>query len=374
MNPALAFMPVAVCTAWTFLGTASVIDRVFARGPSVPLEALPPVSVLKPLCGADPSLEDNLASFFTQDHPAYELVFGVERGDDPALAVVERLRARFPAVPVRVVVEGGLAGHNPKVRNLRAMLPRAAHDLVLISDSNVRAPRGYVASVAAVRAADPDVGIVTNLFVGTGGTGFGCALESVQLAGFCAAGIALPSALGDAVVVGKSMLLSRRELDGLGGLARVADVLAEDYVLGKLYQHAGRRVVIAPVVIENALGRMDLRAFTERHLRWAMMRFHLRPFAYVVEPLTSPLAVLPFAWRCLGPWALAWAVLLLFVRDVLSSVALKGARELHRPLLYGWFREAVALGVWAAAPLRRHVSWRGNRVRVGAGTMLFSKR
>jgi ceramide glucosyltransferase len=374
MNAPLALLPVAVCTAWTFFGTASVIDRVLARPPAVPPEALPPVSVLKPLCGADPSLEDNLASFFTQDHPDYELVFGVERADDPALAVVERLRARFPDVSTRVVVSGGLTGHNPKVRNLRGMLPHAAHDLVLISDSNVRAPRGYVSDVAAARAADPSVGIVTNLFVGTGGTGLGSALESVQLAGFCAAGIALPSALGDRVVVGKSMLLSRRELDALGGLARVADVLAEDYVLGKLYQHAGRRVVIAPVVLDNALGPMNLRAFTQRHLRWAIMRFHLRPFAYVVEPLTSPLAVLPFAWRCLGPWALLWAVLILFVRDVLSSLALQGTRELHRPLLFGWLREVVALGVWAAAPLRRHVCWRGHRVRVGAGTLLFAER
>jgi ceramide glucosyltransferase len=372
MNP-LVLAPVALCTAWTVLGTASLVDLARARAPRADAATLPPVSVLKPLCGADPSLEENLASFFVQSHPAYELVFGVEDASDPALAVVERLRARFPSVPVEVVLTAGIEGQNPKVRNLLGMLPRASHDLVLISDSNVRAPRNYLATMAAVKASDPPVGLVTNVFVGSGGTGLGSALESVQLAGFCAAGVALPTALGDAAVVGKSILLSRAELRTLGGLSRVADVLAEDYVLGKMYQHAGRRVVVAPVVLENALGDVSLEAFAQRHLRWSMMRFRLRPFAYLLEPLTSPLAVLPFAVAALGPWALAWAVAMLFVRDVVASVALRGARELRRPMLYGWLREVVVLAVWAAAPLKRHVSWRGHRVRVGAGTFLYAE-
>ncbi len=370
MNP-LTLLPVALCTAWTALGTAALIDLARTPPPARDLDALPPVSVLKPLCGADPSLEENLATFFAQTHPAYEILFGVERGDDPALAVVERLRRRHPSVPVTVIITAGSEGQNPKVRNLLGMLPHASHDLVLISDSNVRAPREYLATMAAVRASDPTVGLVTNVFVGDGGSGLGSALESVQLAGFCAAGVALPTALGDAAVVGKSMLLSRSELRALGGLNRVADVLAEDYVIGKMYQHAGRRVVVAPVVLTNTLGRASLDDFAQRHLRWSMMRFRLRPFAFLLEPLTSPLAVLPFAIAAMGPWALAWAVATLFVRDVVASLALRGVRELHRPMLYGWLREVVVLAVWAAAPLKRHVSWRGHRVRVGAGTLLY---
>jgi ceramide glucosyltransferase len=370
----LCLIPVVVCSAWCCLGTASVLDRARAQLPEVPRDALPPVTVLKPLCGADPALEDNLASFFTQDHPCYELLFGVERADDPALVVVERLRARFSHATVRVVVGGNFSGHNPKVRNLRAMLPHATHDLVLISDSNVRAPSDYVSAVARVRAADPSVGIVTNLFVGAEGSGLGAALEAVELAGFCAPGVALPTALGDVAVIGKSMLLSRSELDALGGLSRVADVLAEDYVLGKIYQHAGRKVVVAPVVLDNVLGPMSLRTFAERHTRWAMMRFNLRPFTYLLEPLTSPLAMLPFAVVALGHGALLWAVATLFVRDVLASLALGGMRGIARPMLFGWAREVVALAVWTAAPTKRHVSWRGHRVRVGAGTMLFSAR
>ena len=367
---ALAFLPTALCTAWTLLGTASIVDATQRRA-GVPDAALPPVTVLKPLCGSDPSLEANLESFFTQDHPCYELIFGVERADDPACEVASRLIARHPSVQARLVVHGATFGENPKVRNLRAMLPYASHDLVLVSDSNVRAPCHYVRVMAETMAADPKVGLVSSLFVGVGGRGLGSALEAVQLAGFCAAGVALPTALGDAAVVGKSMLFSRAELDRLGGLARVADVLAEDYVLGKMFEHGGWRVGLAPVVLDNVLGEMSLRAFAERHLRWSMMRFKLRPFAYLLEPLTSPLAVLPFAWATLGPWALPWAVAMLFVRDVLASLVLRGPAELWRPLLFGWGRELVALAVWAAALFKRHVTWRGHRVRVGAGTMLY---
>jgi ceramide glucosyltransferase len=373
MNDLLAAIPVALCSGWTILGAAALARLASRPAPALAPVLLPSVSVLKPLCGADPSLEACLESFFTQTHPRYELVFGVTDPQDPALAVVERVRARHPSVTAKVVVHTPPPGQNPKVANLRGMLPHAAHDLVLVSDSNVRAPAHYLSAMCSVVASDPSVGLVSTLFVGTGGEGVGSALESVQLAGFCAAGVALPMAFGDAAVIGKSMLFSRAACDHLGGLERLADVLAEDYVLGKMFQHAGRRVVLAPVIIENVLGRMTLKAFGDRHLRWSMMRFRLRPFAFLLEPLTCPLAVLPFAWALWGPWALAWGVATLFLRDVVASVSLRGARELHRPMVYGWLRDAVVLWVWAQAFFRKHISWRGHRVRMGAGTLLFAE-
>ncbi|MCA9642446.1 MAG: glycosyltransferase, partial [Myxococcales bacterium] len=132
-----------VCTAWTLAGLTATY-RVSRKRVPVP-QKLPAVSVLKPLCGADAGLEKNLETFFLQDHPDFELVFGVEDTADPALLVVDTLRKRYPQVHVQVVVHGpsvvslAQAGINPKVRNLRGMLPHAVHDLVLVSDSNVAA-------------------------------------------------------------------------------------------------------------------------------------------------------------------------------------------------------------------------------------------
>ncbi len=365
---------VALCTVWTVLGFVNVvrIARRTRRRSILPGSARPPVSVLKPLCGADAGLAANLESFFAQSYPEFELVFGVQDPADPAIAVVDALRARFPSVRCKLVIHEFAAGINPKVRNLRGMLPFAAHDLVLVSDSNVRAPRHYVAEMVDTLESRANVGLVTNLFAGTGEDGLGAALENVQLNGFCAAGAALPTALGDALVVGKSMLFSRRVLDGVGGFARVADVLAEDYVMGKMFQHAGYRVRIAPTVLHNVTSSMSVRAFMQRHLRWSMLRARLRPTAYALEPLASPLALLAPAVWLFGAAGGAWALLLLLLRDVGGWVALRGWGRAWIPLLLAPAREVAMLVVWARGLFKRHVTWRGKRVRLGAGTLLFA--
>jgi ceramide glucosyltransferase len=328
------------------------------------------VSVLKPLCGADQDLEANLESFFLQDHPDFELVFGVVDARDPALAVAHALMARHPKVPARTVVHAGSGALNPKIDNLTGLLPAARHDLLLVSDSNVRVPPHYVRELASIHARD-QAGIVTNLFAGVGDDTFGAALENVQLCGFCAAGVALPTLLGDPVLVGKSALFSRRTLERLGGFERVRDVLAEDFVLGKTFTRAGEKLVVAPTVLANVTRTTSLGQMLARQLRWTMFRFSLRPVTATLEPLVSPLLLVPCAWVHLGPLSLAWAYALIALRDLGGWVALRGPRGAHLPILLGPLRELLALGVWAVAPFRRRVSWRGKRLRLGAGTLLY---
>jgi ceramide glucosyltransferase len=364
----LTWLPLATCTAWTLSGL-SAVARVTRR--HQPLDARPPgVSVLKPLCGSDPDLRTNLESFFRQDHPALELLFGVTDPADPAIAVVHELAAAYPEVACQVIVHPGEGALNPKIDNLLGMLPHAKHDLVLVSDSNVRAPRHYVRELATIQAREQP-GLVTNLFVGVGEDSLGAALESVQLAGFCAAGSALPTALGDAVLVGKSVLCSRQRLERLGGLHRLSNVLAEDFVMGKTFVHAGDRVVIAPTVLETTTRGISVRGTLARHLRWSMMRFRLRPVLVAFEPVLSPLALLPLAWLVLGPWALLWAALVMVVRDLGGWLVLRGPRRWYLPILLAPLRELLLLGVWLVAPHKKHVSWRGKRFRLGAGTLLY---
>jgi ceramide glucosyltransferase len=331
---------------------------------------LPPVSILKPLSGRDADLSENLESFFTQDYERFELLFGVTDRRDPAIEVARELAARHPNVPCRIVVHEGMGALNPKVDNLLGLLPAAKHDLVLVSDSNVRAPKSYVRELASLYVRDKP-GLVTNLFAGVGEDTLGAALENVQLCGFCAAGIALPTLLGDPLLVGKSALFSRRRLNRLGGLERLSDVLAEDFVMGKTFAHAGERVVVAPTVLQNVTANMTLRGMFARHLRWSMLRFRLRPLAAALEPVASPLALLPIAWMVLGPLSIAWAVVLLALRDVGGWVALRGTRRWHVPLLLAPLREILVLSAWAVAPFKQHVSWRGKRFRLGAGTLLY---
>jgi ceramide glucosyltransferase len=385
----VALILVSLCTLWTLLGIFAVIKSTRGqRAPNVVDDPLrtqrislveaaveeksgPAVSVLKPLCGADSGLEQNLETFFQQDYPRFELVFGVQHPEDPAIAVVQRLRERYPHVAVKLVIHGGGGCMNPKVDNLVGMLPHAEHDLLLVSDSNVRAPAHYVSEMVETLQAHPKTGLATNLFAGTGENTLGSALENVQLNGFCAAGAALPTLLGDTLVVGKSMLFSRTTFQELGGFERVANVLAEDWLIGKMYQHAGYKVRIATTVLDNVTRGMQLNGFLDRQLRWAMLRSRLRPAAQILEVVTSPLAMLPLALYAFGPFGLTWAFALVALRDVGGWVALRGFRRAWIPALLSPVRELALLVVWARAPLKRHVTWRGHRVRLAAGTFVF---
>ncbi|HYQ40661.1 MAG TPA: glycosyltransferase [Polyangiaceae bacterium] len=331
------------------------------------------MSVLKPLSGADEDLYENLRSFFEQDLPDLQLVFGVTEEGDPALPIVARLEREFPHVPCQVVVHAGGSALNPKVQNLLGMLPHAKHDLVLISDSNVRAPRHYVRELVALHATD-GVGMVTNLFAGTRERTLGAAIENVQLNGFVAAGSALPTLSGDAAVIGKSTLFSRAALDRLGGLSRLSCVLAEDFVLGKMFQNAGQRVLIAPTVLESPNRDRSLRSAFSRHLRWSMLRWRLRPAAAMLEPLTSPLLMLPFAHGLLGHFAWLWFLSLLAVRDLGGWVLLRGWGRAWIPVVLGPLREIAAPCAWLFGLFKRHVSWRGQRLRLSAGTLLYAER
>ncbi|HEV8247208.1 MAG TPA: glycosyltransferase, partial [Polyangiaceae bacterium] len=312
MTPLLA-LPLALCTAWIAAGWVATLSAT-RRKTALPTHA-PPVSVLKPLCGAEPDLERNLESLYRQDYPRFELVFGATSVGDEGLAVARAVAARFPEVPSRFVVHEGGPGLNPKVRNLRGILPAASHDLILVSDSSMRAPTFYLRELVGVYEHE-GAGLVMNLFATADDESLGSALESVQGAGFCMAGVALPTLLGEAAVVGKSTLLSKSSFESLGGFTRLADVLAEDFVLGKLYQHAGLKVSIAPTVLENVAGQLSLRGFVARHLRWSMLRWRLNPGAAALEPLVRPLALLPLAVMLLGGWGLAWAAASWLLRDL----------------------------------------------------------
>lgn len=365
---ALAAVSLSISTAWCVAGLIAVFR---ATRPRTSLStAPPPVSILKPLCGSDPNLLANLQSFFEQDHPDFELLFGVVDANDPALAAVQAAQARNPHVRCRVIVHEGGGAINPKVDNLLGLVPEARHDLVLVSDSNVRAPRHYVRELASIYEQQRP-GLVTNLFAGSGEASLGGALESVELAGFCAPGVALPTLLGDPLLVGKSALFSRVRFEQLGGFRRLRDVLAEDFVMGKTFAHAGEAVVIAPTVLSNVVGDLSLQSALQRHLRWSMLRFRLRPVAAALEPLTIPLALLPIAWFLLGPWSLLWAAACWLLRDAGSWLVLRGVERLWLPLLLSPLRDALSLLVWMAAPLKHHVSWRGKRFRLGAGTLLY---
>ena len=370
-------LAILLATFFTVLSIASVYRLTHRRNHSPTLASLPPVTILKPLCGADDSLEDNLATFFAQTHPAYEIVFGVEGDNDPAIPVVRRLRARFPEIQARLVIHQGGRALNPKVSNLQAMLTLGSYDHIVISDSNIAVPPTWLVDLVSELVANPEVGLITNLFVGTSEESLGATLENLHLAGPIAGSLATSSVLmPNAGTVGKSMLFRRSEFEALGGFASVGSVLAEDYVMGRMFSEAGYRVRIASTTVENVCTKTTVAKFLQRQLRWSLIRSRVMPLSYPFEPLSSPMLpalLAPFA----GVWSaevFALGVALTLVRDGLQWYRLRGSQGLVAALPLGPIKELALVGVWALAPFLSRVAWRGKRFRVATGTRLYAER
>jgi ceramide glucosyltransferase len=363
-----------VCTAFTLLSIVSVlwITRKSRRRTA---SARPvPVSVLKPLCGADDSLHENLETFFRQDYPDYELIFGVQGVDDPAIAVVRKLKAEYPQVRCRLVIHNGGRGINPKVSNLRAMLEAGSHDVVVISDSNVRVEPGYLTEMAA-RLSEDNVGLVTSLVAGVGERSLGATMENLHLNGPIAGCVAASQVVGDnTLVVGKSVMFRRSVFERLGGFASVANILAEDYVMGLMFRSAGYRVRLCQTPVKNVCQKTGVKSFMRRYVRWGLMRSRMKALLYPVEPLSNPMAIVLMAplFGMANNLVILWAVVMTLLRDGIQTARLRGTGRLAYALPLGMLKDLLMLAAWAMAPFVRHISWRGNRVRVSAGTRLYT--
>lgn len=328
------------------------------------------VSILKPVCGLDDELEENLLSFTNLRGLRYEVIVSAEDRDDPALEVVDRVMRAHPLAPFRVVVDGGSRAGvvNRKVERLIAAADAASGQVFVISDSNVRVkPDDLFRTLRAF--SDPRVGCVSNVFTGAGARNLGATIESLHLLGFVAPGAILAAAANVPCVVGKSMALSRRAYDAIGGFAPFRRVLAEDQAIGLAVHDAGYRVVLSPVVVRNVVVERSVRRAVDRQVRWNKIRYSFSHLLYASEIILNPL---PFALAAsfispavplsvLGCRFLQLAILNRILDANLTWRQLAGV-----PLL-----DAVMLYSWCAAFFSNEVTWRGHRARIGRNTEMI---
>jgi ceramide glucosyltransferase len=334
----------------------------------------PRVTIFKPLAGSDDDLDDNLASFARIDYPSFEILFGVADTSDPAFGAARRFLARHPKLDARVVVTDPDAALNPKVAQLVGLERVATGEVYVISDSNVRVRPTYLWSLVA-ELEDARVGMVTNLFAGTGERSLGAALENLQLCAATAPGLAALDAVSRRpFTVGKSMAVRRRDLAVLGGFHPVGHVLAEDYVLGRRFLAAGLEARTSFEVVENRNVVCSVARTIERHTRWAKMRRSLSPTAFFAEPVLTPIVVAS-AGVAAAPCRVT-AVLLAAVCVAQTACALLAVRLLRGRGLALWYapleiaRSYVTLLCWAFAWTSRRIAWRGHPCSLRRGSVI----
>jgi ceramide glucosyltransferase len=350
--------------AWRFFRRA----RRTARG--VPDRALPPVTVLKPLKGPGIDLYENLASFCRQDYPEFQIVCGVTHPADPAVAVVERLRRDFPRIDI-VLAIGDAPGANRKVANLRQMMRYARHDVLVMSDSDIRVRRDYLRAMVVPLAGpdrDPQVALTTCLYRGVGYFGAPSVIESLFInTDFIPMVLAAQMVQRFRYAYGASIAVTREALDAIGGFASIADHLADDYQLGNRVARAGYRNVLIPYVVETVLDSITMRDVWRHQLRWARTYRVCQPAGWFFSVLTHATMWGVVSGLVLGGPAGA-AVCLAAVGARLGALravmAVLGERETPRHLWVVPAKDLASSTIWLVAFLGNIVEWSGQRLRV----------
>jgi ceramide glucosyltransferase len=364
---------IAACIGVALVGLILAVTLRHLRLGSPVASVWPGISVLKPLCGADDGLPENLASFATLPYRGdYELVLGVRSVDDLAFPLAIAAVRRWPG-RVRLVIQEGEAGFNPKVNQLVCMARAARHDLLVVSDSNVRVPEGYLTDIAG-HMGRPGVGCVTHPVAGEGHRSLGALLDNLHLGGSIAPGmVAAQRLLKRGLAVGKSMALWRQDLDLLGGFASVANVLAEDYALGnRLVHQLGTRVAVSSLPVWNIAVEKSVGSFFHRYLRWSVTHRTAISFPeYLAVSLLNPipLAMIGFALRP-GTGEAATLAACAVIKPALDAVAFSRLRRQlfsWRAFGAGWLKDALLFAAWVNGLYARTVLWRGNRLRVLPG-------
>jgi len=325
-----------------------------------------PVTILKPLCGAEPGLDHSLRSFCEQHYPGgMQIIFGVQQPSDPALAVLEKLKRDFPHLDLTVVVDSTRHGTSAKVSNLINMMRAARHDWLVLADSDVRVPPGYLNAVTAPLA-DPQVGIVTCPYRGVPRPGLWSLLGALFINDWFIPSVRVAALFGSrAFAFGATIALRRDTLEGIGGFPAIADQLADDYRLGELTRRRGQRTVLSDVVVDTWVDESSLRQLAQHGLRWLRTIRSVRPGGYAFSAVTFsvPVATLGCALAGGKPVALSLLAGTVVLRLMLHFAALGPARP--RPQLWVIpLADLLGFALWCGGFATREVQWRQGRYRV----------
>lgn len=349
------------------IAAAILISRSVRKSPQLRAEAVPGVTILKPLHGNEPGLFENLSSFCTQDYPGHtQIVFGVQDPSDASVAVVKRLQDAWPSRDLDLVIETKVHGLNRKVSSIVNMASRIQQDVVVVADSDMRVNPDYLSQVVAALD-QPGVSAVTCLYYGVPVTGIWSGLCAFAINAHFLPGVVFGTALGLArPCFGSTVALRRQTLGEIGGFKPFVDRLADDYAMGEALRAGGGTISIPPFAIAHMCTQFSLGDFWRHELRWARTIKSIDPVGYACSIVAHPL-----------PWALTAALLGAGSTTFLSAIAIAAAsivcrvallRQVERayalPLQAYWLVPAgdlLSFIVFVVSFFGRYVNWRGYR-------------
>ena len=335
---------------------------------------LPPVTILKPLCGAEPGLYEDLRSFCRQDYPQYQIVFGIRDDNDPACAVARQLAAEFPGLPITVVVKPQTYGCNLKVSNLINMLPHAEHEILVMADSDGLVGPTYLRTVVP-SLLDRRVGLVTCIYRGMPTPGIWSRIGAMYINDWYVPSILLAWLFGyQGYVSGQTVCIRQETLRALGGLATLANHLADDNRLGMLVRRLGLKIRLSRYVVTGEHHEPSLGGVVRHELRWMHTLRVLRPrsFRWLFLTFSMPLGVAGLALMlAVGPTPAQWAMERdLFVTTLILRLfghlahRVPGRRHVLADVWLLPVRDVLLCWVWLRCFFISTVTWRGRDFNV----------
>jgi ceramide glucosyltransferase len=377
---ALALLSLSL-TLWQWLVARRFPLHQRVSQPST-LNPQPPVTLLKPLKGCDPATEDCLRSWFTQQYAATtQILFGVAAADDPVCAIVRKLLQEFPDRDAQLVVCGPPPGTNAKVSQLVELERQAKHDVLIISDADVRVPPDFLANFLAPLRPVPlahsmgqgsgvrACGLVCCFYRLANPTTLAMQWEVIAVnADFWSQVLQSRSLKPIDFALGAVMAIRRQQLREIGGFDALVDCLADDYQLGNRIARRGYSIALSPVVVDCCSAPMDWAAVWKHQLRWARTIRVCQPVPYFFS-LLSNATLWPLLWLILHPATpiCAFALCCWFVR-IMTALNLEQKLTQGRILIaLGWLvpvKDLLQTAIWLLAFLGNRVEWRGRQMRL----------
>ncbi len=359
---------IALFSSWQFF-------RRTARRNASDHTFTPPVSNLKPIRGLDPDAYENYASFCRQDYPDYELLFCIGDEDDPVVPILQKLTRDFPERRIRVLFGSGGGGSNDKVVKLARLVSEAEHEVVVISDSDVRVQPDYLRTVVAPLA-DPKVGAVTCFYVPIKEKTLAENLQTIGMFSDFYAGILVARQLdGVKFALGPTIATTRTRLAGFGGYEAIENRPADDLLVGRLIAEQGYEVELLPYAISTVADYGSMRDLLHKRLRWIVVMRHMRPWGHLGLLLTQGLpwslaaiAIHPSARVALG-YLGTYLVLRCAMTCLIGVWGLKqNAVWKKLGLIPVW--DAMAFLVWLISFARNSIRWRDGEYYIRDGRLV----